>query len=69
MIGQPANDLTAYGSLLVRRAVLRDDWIAEAIFDLASADRTDWTPQQWDTLLKELTESSLTIEQWLTLYD
>ncbi len=68
MIGQPDGNLSDHGSLLVRRAVLRDDWIADRIFDLAAADRQHWTPQEWATLLAELRASTLTIADWLVLY-
>ena len=66
--GSPANDLSAYGSLLVRRAVLRDDWISDTILDLAAEGRTEWTSKDWDTLLAELKTSTLTVADWLILY-
>ena len=61
-------DLKDHGSLLVRRAVLRDDWIADAILDLAAGDQTEWTLEQWDTLFTDLKKSDLTVEAWLMLY-
>ena len=64
---QANRDLTPYGHLLVRRAILRDDWIADAILDLASAHRTYWTPRSWQVLLKELRNSPDTIADWLVL--
>ena len=72
MIGRPDNDLTSHGSLLIRRAVLRDDWIGEQLLTLATAayypGKSEWTLPQWDTLMKELQSSTLTVEEWLTLY-
>ncbi|MEE8482812.1 MAG: hypothetical protein V3S12_05615, partial [Acidiferrobacterales bacterium] len=51
MIGCPDNDITAHGSLLIRRAVLRDDWISDTLLDLAAAGRIKWTLAEWETLL------------------
>ena len=68
MIGQPTNRLEDHGHLLVRRAVLRDDWISDALLDLAADGQTDWTPKQWDTLLTELQSSTLNIRDWIVLY-
>ena len=63
MIGSPQRDITSHGSLLIRRAVLRDDWISDALLDLAAAGREKWTLQQWHTLLAELAASDLTVEE------
>ena len=68
VIGQTDNNLSDHGSLLVRRAVLRDDWISEAIFDLAADGQTEWTLKDWDTLVAELEASTLSIADWLVLY-
>jgi hypothetical protein len=68
MIGVPANDLSAHGSLLIRRAVLRDDWIADEIFNIRAGDQKQWDLWEWDTVLKELQSSTLTVDEWLTLY-
>ena len=70
MIGQLVSlqeRLRDRGRLLVRRAVTRDDWIADALLDLAAdADgRTEWTPEQWDMLLTDLRRSDMSIEEWL----
>jgi hypothetical protein len=72
MIGCPANDLTDHGSLLIRRAVLRDDWIGEELLTLATAayypGKKEWDLKEWDTMLAELQSSTLTVAEWLTLY-
>jgi hypothetical protein len=68
MIGQPEPDLASYGHLLVRRAILRDDWISEAILELAAGDKLEWTVPEWDTLTAELAGCDLTIEDWLIYY-
>ena len=60
--------LDDHGHLLVRRAVDRDDAVTLAILDLAVGDQTEWTPQQWDTLLSELAGCDMTIEEWLIFY-
>lgn len=68
MIGVPANDITAYGHLIVRRAVQRDDWISDTIFELAAQGRSDWSQQDWDTLLAELDSCNDKLADWLILY-
>lgn len=67
MIEKPL-DLREHGRLLVRRAVQRDDAIAEALLDLAAGDQREWTPQQWDALLTELDASDMTIDEWLDFH-
>ena len=66
-LNQVNRDLTDHGHLLVRRAILRNDWISDALLDLAAGSQTEWTPQEWNVLLKELRESSEKIEDWLVL--
>ena len=70
MIGlpDPSQDLKNYGQLLIRRAVLREDWIAAAICDIRAAEKKQWDLQEWDTALRELKASTLTVNEWLTLY-
>lgn len=67
MIDKP-QDLRDHGRLLVRRAVKRDDWIAEALLDLAAGDKQEWTPGEWSELQTELAGSDMTIEEWLVFY-
>lgn len=57
-----------HGRLLVRRAVDRDDEVSQTLLDLAAGDQREWTPQQWDALLSELTGCDMTIEEWVTFY-
>ena len=61
-------DLSEHGRLLVRRAVTRDDWITDALLDLAAGDQTEWTPGEWMDLLMELESSDMTIEEFLIFY-
>ena len=68
MIGAVSNDLDNHGALLVRRAVTRDDWISEALFDMAAGDQSEWTPRQWDALLAELARSDMTISEFIDFY-
>ena len=70
MIGAPAttDKLRDHGRLLVRRAVHRDDWISNALFDLAANGQTEWTVPQWDALLTELDRSDMTIDEFLDFY-
>ena len=74
-IGCPSDRTTAdklrdHGRLLVRRAVNRDDWIADALMELAaeSDGRTDWTPQEWDTFVSETFGNDMRIDEWLDFY-
>ena len=61
--------LTEHGALLVRRAMLRDDWITKALIDLAAADKPTWTFEEWHALLAELDNAGeMTISEFLTLY-
>ena len=64
MIGK-SQDLADFGHLLIRRAILRDDWVAEAIFNIAAEGQTKWDTRQWDTLLAGLGSSKQTVNEWL----
>ncbi len=55
------------GRLLVRRAINRDDWISDAILDIAAGDREDWSTEDWNTLLSELQTCRLRLADWLDL--
>ena len=72
MIGAPdrtqADRLRDHGRLLVRRAVTREDWIADAIFEIAAKDQTEWTPQEWFDLQMDLESSDMTISEFLDFY-
>lgn len=68
MNATPDRDLSAHGSLLVRRAVLHDDWISDAILNMAAGTRRDWTLAEWDALLSEIMGCDLTVEEWITFY-
>lgn len=64
----PAERLRDHGRLLVRRAVLRDDWISEALLDLAAGDKQQWTPQEWFDLQMDMEASDMTIDEWLDFH-
>ncbi len=68
MIGQPTFDIADYGHLKVRRAIQRDDWLSEKIYDLAAADRKEWDTNSWAVLEKELENCELKIKDWIVLY-
>lgn len=53
------------GHLLVRRVIERDDWTAEAIFNIAAGDKTNWTPIEWATVTCDLERSRLRVSDWL----
>ena len=64
----PAERLREHGRLLVRRAVQREDWIAQTLLDLAAGDQTEWTPQEWFDLLMEMDSSDMTISEFLDFH-
>lgn len=64
----PADILAAYGHLIVRRAVLREDDISQALFDLAAGDRIQWTLEDWQPILADLLNCNDKIEDWITFY-
>jgi len=55
------------GRLLVRRAIERDDWIAQALCDIAAGDRTDWSLVEWTEVLQRLRQTELRVADWLDL--
>lgn len=64
----PAERLREHGRLLVRRAVTRDDWISDAILDLAAGEKDHWSLEEWETLLSEILGSDMTIDEWLDFH-
>ncbi len=68
MIGCSDQQLADYGHLLVRRAICRDDWVAEEILELAANGQRDWTLAEWKALVSELKKSDLRLRDWLVLY-
>lgn len=64
----PADRLRDHGRLKVRRAVNRDDWIADALLNIAANGQTEWTPQQWDALLAEIAGNDMCIDEFLDFY-
>jgi len=55
------------GKLLVRRAIERNDWIAETICDIAAGDRADWSTLDWAKVLQGLKQTELRVADWLDL--
>ena len=53
------------GNLLVRRVIERDDWAAEAIFDIAAGDKQTWTPIEWAAVICDLERCKLRVSDWL----
>jgi hypothetical protein len=64
----PAERLRDHGRLLVRRAVKREDWITDALLDLAAGDQQQWTPQERFDLLMDMEASDMTIDEWLDFH-
>ena len=48
-----------HGHRLVRRVIVRNDWVAQAVFDIAAGDRKEWNPRDWRILFKHLRASPL----------
>ncbi len=57
--------ISAVGSLRVSRVVKRDDWAAEAIFNIAAGDKIEWTPLEWQAVLLDLENCKLKVSDWL----
>ena len=57
--------LDEVGNVLVRRVIERDDWAAEAVFDIAAGDKTEWTPIEWAAVVSDLERSKLKVKDWL----
>ena len=55
------------GRLLVSRAIDRDDWISQAVLDIAAGSKIDWTPADWQILVRDLKAGRLNISDWLDL--
>ena len=55
------------GRLLISRAIDRDDWISQAVLDIAAGSRRDWTPANWRALVRDLKACQLRISDWLDL--
>ena len=64
----PNHDLSSYGHLLVRRAIERDDWVSESIFNLAAGDQAHWTPEEWAPILTDLETCDDKLADWLPFY-
>ncbi len=65
MIGQRAFDIHAHGRKLVRRAVVLDGELCDAIMDLAMAHKAAWSLQEAEALNAQLDRSKLTVKDWL----
>lgn len=55
------------GHLLTRRAAQRDDWIGDAILDIAAGDKLAWTPEDWRALLADIDRVPGKLTDWLDL--
>ena len=54
-----------FGKVLVRRAIQSDGWAADAIWDIAAEDRVEWTPDDWNRVIRDLDNCQLRISDWL----
>lgn len=55
------------GHLLVRRVINRNDWVSQAVFNIAAGARKHWNTSDWAALVNDLGASSLTLTDWLDL--
>ncbi len=55
------------GHLLVRRVVDRDDWVSDAVLDIAAGNRKSWTYSDWHMLLVDLRRTPGKLADWLDL--
>ena len=53
------------GHILIRRVIERDDWVSEAIFDIAAGDKKHWSPIEWAAVLCDLERCKLKVADWL----
>ncbi len=53
------------GHLLVRQIIDRNDWISDALLDIAAGGRKSWTVPDWDALLEDLEACPLLVSDWL----
>ena len=54
-----------FGKVLVRTAIQKDGWAADAIWDIAAEDRIEWTPDDWNRVICDLDNCQLRISDWL----
>ena len=65
MIGQPKFDIQDHGRKLVRRAVVLDDELCDAIMDAAMAHKHAWSLQEANALNDKLDACEMTVAEWL----
>ena len=63
----PMEILSEHGGLLVRRVVEREDEVADALFEVATNGRKEWTQRDWSRLLRSLKATNLTVSEWLQM--
>ena len=65
MIGRPKFDIHEHGRKLVRRAVVLDDELCDAIMDAAMGSQRAWEPSAINALNDNLDACDLTVSEWL----
>ena len=67
MIGQPQFNIhdKPHGRKLVRRAILMEGDLCDAIMHLAMGPKREWSPNEITALNDELENCDLTVSQWL----
>lgn len=65
MIGQPRFDIHAHRRKLVRRAILIEGDLQDALMDIAMGAKLEWSTEEITALNDELENCSLSIEDWL----
>lgn len=61
----PSNSqiLDDYGHLLVRRAIEREDVVADAVLDLLAGTQKEWTLAEWEAVLHTASQDSRRIRE------
>ncbi len=65
MIGQPQFNIHSHGRKLVRRAILIEGDLCDAVMDAAMGSKCEWSPNEIAALNDELENCKLNISQWL----
>lgn len=59
--------LAKAGHRLVRRVAREDSPASAELFDLAASGQTEWTPETWSRVLRDLDTCNDRIADWLAL--
>ncbi len=66
MIGQPGFDIHTHGHRMVRRAVVLDGELCDAIMEVAMGSQRAWCLQEIKALNDQLENCEMSVSEWLT---